>query len=85
VKKGSARILLLVLGLLIGGVTGWLTRPAAAELTIGPLQIEVQGDRPAEGSGPLTTGQIEHVALYAVIGGLIGFLIGFAVDRRTPA
>lgn len=81
----NAKVLLLVAGLLVGGVIGWLTRPEAAQINIGPLQIEVQSDRPAEGSGPLTSGQTQHVAVFAAIGAVVGLLIGFVADRRKPA
>jgi len=81
----NAKVLLLVVGLLVGGAAGWLTRPQAAQINIGPVQIEVQSDRPAEGSGPLTSGQTQHVAIFAVVGAVVGLLLGFVVDSRKPA
>jgi uncharacterized membrane-anchored protein YhcB (DUF1043 family) len=81
----NARIILLVVGLLIGGMAGWLTRPEAAQINVGPVQIEVQGSGTAQGSGPLTSGQTQHVALFAVIGALVGFAVGYVVDRRGKA
>ena len=47
----NAKIVLLVVGLLAGGLVGYVTRPEAAEIKIGPLSVEVQGDRPAGASG----------------------------------
>jgi hypothetical protein len=78
----NARVSLLLAGLIIGGLVGYLTRPAATEITLGPLSIEVQGDRPAEGGGPLTSGQWQHIAIFTAVGGLIGLAAGFAAGRR---
>jgi hypothetical protein len=78
----NAKVSLLLAGLIIGALVGYLTRPAATEITLGPLSIEVQGDRPAEGSGPLTSGQWQHVAIFTGIGGLIGLGAGFVAGRR---
>ncbi len=75
-------VLLFVVGLLAGGLIGYLTRPEAAEINIGPLQIEVQGDRAAQGSGPLTSGQMRHLLIYGAVGGIIGLGLGFIADRR---
>ena len=78
----NAKLLLLVAGLLIGGLIGYVTRPEAAEINIGPLQIEVQGSQPAQGNGPMTSGQTRHVLIYVVIGGIIGLGLGVIADRR---
>lgn len=79
----NAKIVLLVVGLVAGGLVGYLTRPQAAEIKIGPLSVEVQGDRPAgAGGGELTSGQMQHVGLFAVVGALAGFGLGFVADRR---
>jgi hypothetical protein len=78
----NARVSLLIAGLIIGGLVGYLTRPAATEITLGPLSIEVQGDRAAEGSGPLTSGQWQHIGIFTAVGGLIGLAGGFVAGRR---
>ncbi len=79
----NAKIVLLVVGLLAGGLVGYLTRPEAAEIKLGPLSVEIQGDRPAGAQGgTLTSGQLQHVGLFAGLGALIGFGIGFVVDGR---
>ena len=78
----NAKIVLLVVGLIAGGLIGYLTRPEAAEIKLGPLSIEVQGDRPAGAGGELTSGQLQHVGLFAALGAVIGFGLGFAVDGR---
>jgi hypothetical protein len=78
----NAKVVLLVIGLVVGAVAGYLTRPATAELKIGPLDIEVQSDQRAAGDGPITSGQWQHIAIFTLIGGAIGLGAGFAVDRR---
>ena len=78
----NTKIVLLVVGLVAGGLIGWITRPQAAEIKLGPLAIEVQSDK-AAGSrgGAMTTGQTQHV----VVGAIIGFGLGFAADRTRRA
>ena len=68
----------LVVGLLIGALSGYLTRPESAEIKLGPLNIEVKGDQVARGNGPLTSSQVQHIAIIALIGGGIGLALGFA-------
>ena len=70
-----------VVGLLVGALAGYLTRPESAEIRIGPLNIEVTGDRAARGGGPMTSSQMQHVALIALIGGAIGLGLAFATGR----
>jgi hypothetical protein len=74
-------IAFLVVGLLVGSLAGYLTRPESTEIRLGPLSIEVKGDRIARDSGPLTSSQIQHIAIITAIGGLIGFGLGFATGR----
>jgi hypothetical protein len=45
------------------------------------LQIEVTGKGIARNDGELTSSQVQHIALIALIGGAIGLAFGFAVDR----
>ncbi|GLK68889.1 hypothetical protein [Hansschlegelia plantiphila] len=79
----NAKILLLVIGLVVGGLAGWLTRPQAAEISILGMKVEVQGDKAAApGDDTMTTGQTQHVAIFAAVGALLGFGIGFIADRR---
>ena len=79
----NSKVALLLLGLLVGGAAGYLTRPESAEIKIGGTSIEFSNNKVSTGSsGSLTSGQTQHIALYAVIGGVIGLLAGFAVDRR---
>lgn len=75
---------LLVAGLVLGALVGYFTRPEAAQINLGPLSIEVQGDRPASprSGGSMTTGQWQHVGAFAVGGAVLGLLAGFVADRR---
>lgn len=75
----NVKILCLVLGLLAGGITGWLTRPQVAEIRLPGIDIKVQGEGPR---GGLTSEQSRHVGLAAVVGAIIGLGIGFVADRR---
>jgi hypothetical protein len=72
-----------VVGLLVGALAGYLTRPETAEIKLGPLSIEVKGDRPAQGGGPITSGQMQHIALITLIGGVIGAGLGFVARKRS--
>ncbi|HEX8416966.1 MAG TPA: hypothetical protein VF641_05115, partial [Methylobacterium sp.] len=73
----NAKIVLLLVGLVAGGLVGYLTRPQAAEIKLGPLSIEVQDSSSAGArGGDLTTGQMQHVGLFAVIGAVLGLGAG---------
>jgi hypothetical protein len=72
----------LLIGLLIGGLAGYMTRPEeTTEIKLGPLSVEVRNDERARG-GPLTSGQIRHIAIMTAIGGVIGLGVGFALGKR---
>ena len=71
----SNLIAFLLIGLVIGGLAGYMTRPAeTAEIRLGPLW--------ARGGGPLTSEQVQHIAIMAMVGGVIGLGVGFAVGKR---
>ncbi len=78
----NSTVALLIAGLLAGAFVGYLTRPEAAELRIGPVSIEVQGSGAAQGGGPMTSGQWQYVALITAIGGAIGAGAGLLIGRR---
>lgn len=75
----NPKVLCLVLGLVVGGITGWLTRPQVAEIRLPGIDIRVQGEN---SRGGLTSEQSRHIALAAVVGAIIGLGVGFVADRR---
>ncbi len=79
-RNMNTKVVLLLVGLVVGGIVGYLTRPGTTEIQIGPINIQVTGPGPAQG-GPLTSGQIQHIALLAILGAVIGFGIGYVVER----
>ena len=79
--RANATVTYAVIGLLIGALAGYLTRPESAEIKIGPVQVEVTGKGIDRGGGDLTSSQTQHVMIVGLIGGLIGAGFGFMVDR----
>lgn len=79
----NAKVVLLLVGLVIGAAAGWLTRPEVARIELGPLKLEVQGEGVGRGS-ELTGGQVQHIAILAILGAVIGFGAGYVMDRRKP-
>jgi hypothetical protein len=78
----SNLIAFLLVGLVVGGLAGYLTRPESAEIKLGPLSIEVRSNEVAHGGGPLTSSQVQHIAILTAIGGVIGLGVGFAAGKR---
>ncbi len=78
----SNLIVFLIIGLLVGAVSGYMTRPESAEIKLGPLSIEVKGNQVARDNGPLTSSQFQHIAIITLIGGVIGMGVGFAVGKN---
>lgn len=77
----NAKVILLVLGIVVGGAIGYMTRPQSAEIRIGKLDILVTGKGiSTQHGGSLTSDQYQHIALFALIGGILGLGLGFAVD-----
>jgi hypothetical protein len=92
------KIILLVVGLVIGAAAGWLTAPKSVDIDVGKLSVEVEGGN--EGGAMVSAddknGGVEvsigrrsvfddrntRTAIFAAIGGLIGLIIGFVADRR---
>ena len=81
-KGRSNLVAFAVVGLLIGALAGYLTRPESAELQIGPVKIEMSGNRVARDSGPLTSSQVQHIAIIGLVGGAIGLGLAFAMGRN---
>ena len=75
----NAKVLCLVLGVVAGGLVGWLTRPQVAEIRLPGIDIKVQGEGPR---GGLTSEQTRHIGIAAVVGAIIGLGVGFVADRR---
>ena len=42
----------------------------------------MKGNRVARDNGPLTSSQVQHIALITLIGGGIGLVLGFAAGRN---
>jgi len=81
--QGRSNLLaFLLIGLVIGGLAGYMTRPETAEIRLGPLSLEVRSDEVARGGGPLTSSQVQHIAILTVLGGIIGLGVGFAAGKR---
>jgi hypothetical protein len=78
----SNLIVFLLIGLAVGAVSGYMTRPESAEIKLGPLSIEVKGNRVARDNGPLTSSQVRHIAIITLIGGVIGMGVGFAIGKN---
>jgi hypothetical protein len=78
-SRQNSLVVFLLIGLAIGALVGYVTRPQTAEIRFGPISVEVRGDNVARDGGPLTSGQVQHIAIIALIGGLIGLGLGFAV------
>jgi hypothetical protein len=79
----SNLIAFLLIGLVVGGLSGYMTRPEeSTEIKLGPLSVEVRSSERARGGGPLTSSQVQHIAIMSAIGGDIGLAAGFAVGKR---
>jgi hypothetical protein len=72
-------IVFLAIGLFVGVLAGYLTRPESADIRIGPISIEVTGDKAARGSGPMTGSQMRYIAMVTLIGGALGLALGYGV------
>jgi hypothetical protein len=69
----------LAIGLFVGVLAGYLTRPESADIRLGPVKIEVTGNQVARGSGPVTGSQARYIAMVTLIGGALGLALGFGV------
>ena len=78
----SKLVSFLVVGLLIGALAGYLTRPESTEIKFGPFKLEVSGDRVARDNGPITSSQVQHIALITLIGGIVGLGFGFVTGKN---
>ncbi len=81
-QERSNLITFLLIGLVIGGLAGYMTRPETTEIKLGPLSLEVRSNEVARGGGPLTSSQVQHIAIMTALGGIIGLGVGFAIGTR---
>ncbi len=77
----NPKVILLVLGVIIGGVVGYATRPEIAEIRIGKLNIEISGKGIGRQDDRITSEQWKHIVIFALIGGALGLGLGFAMER----
>ncbi len=77
----SNLITFLLIGLAVGALSGYMTRPETSEIKLGPLSLEVRSDEMARGRGPITSSQAQHIAIMAALGGIIGLGVGFAAGK----
>lgn len=75
----NLKVICLILGIVAGGLVGFVTKPPVAQVTIPGINLQVKTEGP---QGELTNRQFNHVALCALIGGIVGLGIGFVGDRR---
>lgn len=74
------KIICLLLGIVAGGLVGFVTKPPTAQVTIPGINLQIKTEAP---QGELTNRQFNHIALCAVIGAIVGLGIGFVADRRA--
>jgi uncharacterized membrane protein len=77
-RQASPVVVFLAIGIFVGAVAGYLTRPESAEIRLGPVSVEITGDRVARG-GPVTGSQLRYIALVTAIGGVLGAALGYGV------
>lgn len=78
-KQANVLVVFLAIGLFVGAVAGYFTRPESAEIRLGPVKLEVTGNQVAQGGGPLTSSQLRYIAMVTLIGGVVGLALGFGI------
>jgi len=78
-KQTNPLVVFAAIGLFVGAVAGYLTRPESAEIRLGPINIEVTGNQVARGGGPMTGSQMRYIAMVTAIGGVLGLALGYGV------
>jgi hypothetical protein len=74
------KIICLLLGIVAGGLVGFVTKPPTAQVTIPGINLQIKTEAP---QGELTNRQFNHIALCALIGAIVGLGVGFVADRRA--
>jgi hypothetical protein len=78
--SSNLKVICLVLGIVAGGLVGYVTKPPQWVRVIPILNIAVEAE--PKQKGELTERQFNYVALCALIGGIVGFGVGVVGDRR---
>jgi hypothetical protein len=78
-KQANMLMIFLVAELLIGALVGYFTRQETAEIKFGPVSAEVRSNQVARSSGPVTSSQVERIAIITLIGDVTGLGLGFAM------
>jgi len=78
-KQANPLVVFLAIGLFVGAVAGYFTRPESAEIQLGPVKVEVTGSKIAHGGGALTGSQVRYIAMVTLIGGVVGLALGFGI------
>jgi hypothetical protein len=76
---GKLKIICLLLGLIAGGLIGFVTKPPTAQVTIPGINLQIKTEAP---QGELTNRQTQHIAIWALIGAIVGLGVGFVADRK---
>jgi hypothetical protein len=71
----NLKAILLVIGVVAGGLIGYLTLPEVASIDLGNVAIQVN-------DAGTSNDRLFRVAIFAVVGGLIGLALGFFADQR---
>lgn len=95
----NLKLILLVVGLAIGAVAGWVTAPESVDIQVGPVSVEVQGGSGEGGqiSASGENGQLQvqvgsssplddrntRTLIFAIVGAAIGLGAGLLVERRV--
>ncbi len=78
-KQANPLVVFLAIGIFVGAVAGYLTRPESAEIRREPLNLEITGNQVVNGGGPLTGSQLRYIAMVTAIGGVLGLALGYGV------
>ncbi len=77
-KQANPMVVFLAIGIFVGAIAGYLTRPESAQIRLGPVNLEITGNQVAHGGG-LTGSQLRYIAMVTAIGGVLGLALGYGV------
>ncbi len=78
-QQASPLVVFLAIGIFVGAIAGYLTRPESAEIRLGPVNVEVTGNQIAHGNAPMTGSQMRYIAMVTLIGAALGLVLGYGV------